>query len=210
MDKMCTVYKTMDYLSKRWTVLILHEMSKGAEWKRFSEIERSMKEVTAKVLTERLRELEAEGLVERRVDTSCVPIKSEYRLTEASRELMCVIHELKSWALKWKIDNPVCASTQCRLCTLRSLDQAVQEQYQVFEPGLVQKVDVVVAVFSGGYQPGVLHLADGRAGRSVVEPEEPFRKRGPGFLLGEPSDDGEDVLVCESLEYLVLWIVRYR
>ena len=120
MDKMCTVYKTMDYLSKRWTVLILHEMSKGAEWKRFSEIERSMKEVTAKVLTERLRELEAEGLIERRVDTSCVPIKSEYRLTEASKELMDVIHELKTWALKWKIDNPVCANTQCRLCTLRS------------------------------------------------------------------------------------------
>ena len=124
MDKMCTVYKTMDYLSKRWTVLILHEMSKGTEWKRFSEIERSMKEVTAKVLTERLRELEAEGLIERRVDTSCVPIKSEYRLTEASKELMDVIHELKTWALKWKVDNPVCANTQCRLCTLRSTFKA--------------------------------------------------------------------------------------
>lgn len=118
MDKMCTVYRTMEYLSKRWTVLILHEMSKGPEWKRFSEIERSMKEVTAKVLTERLRELEAQGLVERRVDNSTVPIKSEYRLTEASKELMEVVHELKMWALKWKIDNPECANQKCYLCTL--------------------------------------------------------------------------------------------
>ena len=120
----------MDYLSKRWTVLILHEMGKGSEWKRFSEIERSMKEVTAKVLTERLRELESEGLIERRVDDSCVPIRSEYRLTEASRELMDVIHSLKMWALKWKIDNPACADQLCTLCTLRSRSGPFRFAYQ--------------------------------------------------------------------------------
>lgn len=118
MDHSCTVYKTMEYLSKRWAILILHELYKGNEWKRFSEIQRSMKEVTPKILTERLRELESEGLIEKRVDTSVVPIKSEYHLTPASIELMQVVHQLKMWALKWKIDNPDCGKCNCRLCTL--------------------------------------------------------------------------------------------
>ena len=108
----------MEYLSKRWAILVLHELSKGSEWKRFSEIKASMKDVTAKVLTERLRELESEGLVEKRVDTSCVPIRSEYRLTPASLELMDIVHDIKMWALKWKIDNPACGCMNCHLCTM--------------------------------------------------------------------------------------------
>ena len=118
MDHACTVYQTLEYLSKRWAILILHELSKGEEWKRFSDIKRSMNDVTAKVLTERLKELESEGLVEKRVDSTTVPIRSEYRLTPMSLELMDVVHDLKMWALKWKIDNPACAKQNCRICTL--------------------------------------------------------------------------------------------
>ena len=88
-------------------------------------------------------------------------------------------------------------------------DKAVQEDYQVFEPGLVQEVDVVVPVSPGRDQAGVLHLADGRVGGSVVETEKPIRERGSGLLLGESSDKSEDVLVGESLEYLVFRVLGY-
>ena len=118
MDHTCTVYRTMEYLSKKWAILILHQLSKGEEWQRVSAIKSSMKEITPKVLAERLRELEEEGLIEKRVDTTCMPVKSEYRLTEMSRELMTVVHDLKMWALKWKIDNPACGRMDCHLCTL--------------------------------------------------------------------------------------------
>ncbi len=118
MGQECTVYRTMEYLSKKWAILILHQLSRGDEWQRFSAIKNAMKEVTPKILAERLRELEEEGLIEKRVDTSCVPIKSEYRLTEMSRELMVVVHDLKMWALKWKIDNPECGRMNCHFCTL--------------------------------------------------------------------------------------------
>lgn len=118
MDHQCTVYKTMDYLSRKWAILIIHELSKGEEWKRFSEIKASMKDVTAKVLSERLKELEEEGLVENHVDATCIPVKSEYRLTPMALELLDIIHSLKMWALKWKIDNPECGMQNCRLCTL--------------------------------------------------------------------------------------------
>ncbi|MCQ2079650.1 MAG: helix-turn-helix transcriptional regulator [archaeon] len=118
MDHCCTVYRTMDYLSRKWALLILHELGKGEEWKRFTEIKNSMKDLTAKVLSERLRELEAEGLVERRVDDSVMPVRSEYRLTPMSLELMDIIHDIKMWALRWKIDNEPCAMQDCHLCTL--------------------------------------------------------------------------------------------
>ena len=97
MDPACTVYKTMDYLSKKWTVLILLELSKGEEWKRFSELKTSMKEITPKVLSERLKELESEGLIEHRVDASEFPVRSEYRLTECSLELIDIVRDIKMW-----------------------------------------------------------------------------------------------------------------
>lgn len=122
MDNACTVYKTMDYLSRKWTVMILLELykAKGAEdgWKRFSEIKTCTKEISPKILSERLKELEDEGLVEHRVDAGSFPVRSEYRLTPASLELMGVIHELKLWALKWKIDNEPCLHQDCRVCLL--------------------------------------------------------------------------------------------
>ncbi len=118
MDPACTVYKTMDYLSRKWTVLIVLELGKGEEWKRFSDLKRSMNEITPKVLTERLRDLVEEGLVEHRVDSSEVPFRSEYRLTECGQDLIRVIREMKLWALKWKINNEPCRLQDCRLCKL--------------------------------------------------------------------------------------------
>jgi DNA-binding HxlR family transcriptional regulator len=119
MDHACTVYKTMSYLSKRWTIMILLELHKGGDdWKRFSELMKSMKDVTPKMLSERLKELEDEGLVENRVDGSTFPVKSEYRLTPASVDLIRVVHELKMWALEWKIDNEPCKNQDCRICIL--------------------------------------------------------------------------------------------
>ncbi|MDR0888185.1 MAG: helix-turn-helix transcriptional regulator [Candidatus Methanoplasma sp.] len=118
MDHACTVYKTMDYLAKKWTIMILLEMYKGKEWKRFSELKVSLADITPKVLSERLKELEDEGLVENRVDVTSFPPRSEYRLTEPSMELMEVVHDLKLWALRWKINNEPCKNQDCRLCVL--------------------------------------------------------------------------------------------
>jgi len=119
MDHDCTLYKTMDYLAKRWTILILLELRKGdQEWKRFSTIRESMKDITPKVLSERLKDLESEGLIVKRVDSSSFPIKSEYRLTEAGEELVEAVKQIKNWALKWKISNEICLLQDCRNCKL--------------------------------------------------------------------------------------------
>ena len=119
MDNECTVRKTMEYLSKKWAIMILLELYKNDQsWKRFSTIRKAMKEVTSKILSERLKELEVEGLVINKIDASAFPVKSEYKLTEMGIELVEAIKEIKMWALKWKIDNCVCKNQDCRVCIL--------------------------------------------------------------------------------------------
>ncbi len=119
MDDRCTVYRTMGFLSKKWTLLIILELYRGGcQWKRFSEIKRSMNGITPKVLSDRLKEMLEEGVIENRTDSSSMPIKSEYRLTEMGSDLVSVAKEVKKWALEWKINNSVCESRDCINCEL--------------------------------------------------------------------------------------------
>ncbi|MCL2608220.1 MAG: helix-turn-helix transcriptional regulator [Methanomassiliicoccaceae archaeon] len=117
MNHECTVYKTMDYLAKRWTFLILLELYKGQDrMRRFSELKNTLMDVTPKILSQRLKELEAEGLIERIIDASTIPLKSEYRLTDSGVELIIAIKTVKTWALKWQIENSDCGSRDCSAC----------------------------------------------------------------------------------------------
>jgi DNA-binding HxlR family transcriptional regulator len=118
MNERCTVYRTADFIGKRWTIPILLEIYKGEdEAKRYSRIKSSIPGITPKILSERLKELEKEGLIDKHTDASAVPIKCEYRLTDSGREFIKIIRDLKAWALKWKIKNRLCSETDCQECT---------------------------------------------------------------------------------------------
>jgi len=119
MDESCTVNLTVKYLTKKWTLLIILELYKGNHHtRRFSELMSSLGEITQKILSERLRELEEEGIITRHVDASTFPVKSEYTLTESGLDLVGVIRGIKMWALKWKITNIPCGKQDCSSCVL--------------------------------------------------------------------------------------------
>ena len=119
MQEACTVNQTVRYLARKWTLLVILELYKGPGYtRRFSELKDALAGITQKVLTERLREVEEEGIVTRRVDASSFPVRSEYTLTESGLELVDVIRGIKGWALKWKIENIACGSQDCRVCVL--------------------------------------------------------------------------------------------
>jgi DNA-binding HxlR family transcriptional regulator len=119
MDSQCTVNLTVKYLTKKWTLLIILELFKGDNYtRRFSELRRSLPEITPKILSERLQELKAEGIITNTVDASVIPVRSEYTLTPAGIELMEIVKAIKYWALTWKIDNLPCGSQECKLCKL--------------------------------------------------------------------------------------------
>ncbi len=89
--------KAMTLINKRWTGLIIYQLLFGAQ--RFSEIESALP-VSGRLLSERLKELEEEGIVSRTVYAE-VPVRVEYALTEKGRELEPVIRALQIWSDKW-------------------------------------------------------------------------------------------------------------
>ncbi|WP_406660958.1 helix-turn-helix domain-containing protein [Methanolobus sp. ZRKC3] len=117
--KDCTIYKTVDIIGKKWTLCILLELYKGEQkQKRFNELKNKLQDVTPKTLSIRLKELEDQGLVRKVVDSSSIPIKSEYSLTESGEEFLNIIDNIKKWGLKWKFENQECAGSNCKLCQL--------------------------------------------------------------------------------------------
>ncbi|GLC89437.1 winged helix-turn-helix transcriptional regulator [Lysinibacillus piscis] len=89
--------KAMDLIGKRWTGLILYQLLEGPQ--RFNAIESALP-VSGRLLSERLKELEKEGLVERNVYSE-VPVRVEYSLTEKGQSLEEAIRHIESWATNW-------------------------------------------------------------------------------------------------------------
>lgn len=117
MNPNCTIYQTMDYLSKKWAILILLELFKGEKnKKRYSEIKKNMKDVTPKILSARLKELEKNKMITKEIDTTTIPIKSIYSLTPSGEDFIRIIKDIKKWALKWNIDNDDCDNSDCKNC----------------------------------------------------------------------------------------------
>jgi DNA-binding HxlR family transcriptional regulator len=117
MKKKCAVYNVANFIGKRWTILILLELFKGkSKWKRYSELKKRLLNITPKILSSRLKELEKEKLIVKRVSIKRFSIKSEYRLTESGKDFINVIKNIKKWSLKWKGNSKTCEETDCKDC----------------------------------------------------------------------------------------------
>ncbi len=90
----CPVTATLQLIGGRWKTLILYSLSPGT--KRFGEIAVRIPDISRKVLTEQLKELEADGLVIRRQFKE-IPPRVEYSLSGLGKSLSPVIHELETW-----------------------------------------------------------------------------------------------------------------
>lgn len=95
----CPVKYTASIISNKWKVLILRELITGT--KRYNELNRSVVGISAKVLTQNLKDLEKDGIVKRKV-YPVVPPKVEYSLTEKGMELKSVLDMMKEFGLKYK------------------------------------------------------------------------------------------------------------
>lgn len=74
--------------------------------------------MTPKIFSARLKELEIQGLINKKIDAKTFPIKSEYSLTKAGEEFMKVIKDVKQWTIKWKNYNPLCKNGDCKQCEI--------------------------------------------------------------------------------------------
>jgi len=96
----CPYYhEAVELIGRRWTGAIVAVLLDGGPL-RFSEISHAVPELSDRLLSERLKELEAEGIVERRVlDGS--PVRVEYALTSKGMALEPAVRALKAWAKNW-------------------------------------------------------------------------------------------------------------
>jgi DNA-binding HxlR family transcriptional regulator len=93
------LHEAVELVGKRWTGAILAVLLDGGPM-RFSEIAQAVPQLSDRLLSQRMKELEARGIVERRVVCGS-PVKVEYELTRMGRELAPALHELKAWANRW-------------------------------------------------------------------------------------------------------------
>ncbi|WP_407269175.1 winged helix-turn-helix transcriptional regulator [Radiobacillus sp. PE A8.2] len=104
MQQLCPRFeKAMQLFSKRWVGLILFELLDGS--KRFSEMETELP-VSGRLLSERLKLLEQELIVERKVYSE-FPVRIEYTLTDKGKALEPVIREIKNWSENWVSQNEI-------------------------------------------------------------------------------------------------------
>src|SRR3954453_4473614 len=95
----CSPYhQAVELIGKRWTGAIVFVLLDGPL--RFSEVKVLVPEISDRLLSERMKELEAEGIVQRRV-MDAMPVRVEYGLTEKGRALEPAVRSLKVWARSW-------------------------------------------------------------------------------------------------------------
>ena len=98
----CPVETTLTLIGDKWKVLILRDLLPGT--KRFGELKKSVGNVTQKVLTAQLRDMEENGLVHRQVYAE-VPPRVEYSLTDLGKSLKLVLDAMWAWGAGYQKQN---------------------------------------------------------------------------------------------------------
>ena len=103
----CPVARTAEIIGNKWTPLIVRDLARGE--RRFSELERSLRGISPKTLSERLKRLEESAVVDRRCYAE-VPPRVEYSLTAKGHALLPVIESMREFGSRWlPNDDEACA-----------------------------------------------------------------------------------------------------
>lgn len=95
-EQFCPIAQTLDIIGERWTLLILRDLLFGKT--KFSELQDASPRIPTRVLSDRLKKLQASGLVEREV-YSQHPLRAGYRLTEKGRSLKPILGVIAQWGM---------------------------------------------------------------------------------------------------------------
>ncbi|MFS1512217.1 winged helix-turn-helix transcriptional regulator [Chengkuizengella sp. SCS-71B] len=97
----CPVDLTLNTIMGKWKAVILSHLIDGK--KRYGELQKLLPDVTDRVLTKQLRELERDGIITRKV-YPVVPPKVEYSLTERGKTINPILDAMSEWGSKFKVD----------------------------------------------------------------------------------------------------------
>jgi DNA-binding HxlR family transcriptional regulator len=94
----CPVCRTAQIVCGKWTLLVIRDLAEGRS--RFCELERSLRGISPRTLSLRLKALEEEGILERQTYPE-VPPRVEYALTEKGRALVPLIEDMRIYGREW-------------------------------------------------------------------------------------------------------------
>lgn len=97
-NKLCPMSEASKLIGDFWNILIVRELLSGC--KRFNELQEKVEHITNSTLSDRLKNLVDEGIIERK-QYECIPPKVEYTLTEKGRGLKEVIDTIEQYSKKW-------------------------------------------------------------------------------------------------------------
>ena len=97
----CGVEKTLKIIGTKWTILIIRGLCEGT--KRFGALQRSLTGISPRTLALRLKQLENEGIVKRKVFQE-IPLHVEYSLTPKGNSLRAIIGKMREWGEE-RVDN---------------------------------------------------------------------------------------------------------
>jgi DNA-binding HxlR family transcriptional regulator len=100
-EEKCDVVDIWEVLGKRWSLHILKNLSTNGTV-RFNELKRLIPEISSTILSQRLLELEREGLISKKIYSE-IPVRVEYSLTPRTKELETILQQLSDWISKWKV-----------------------------------------------------------------------------------------------------------
>ena len=95
-NKNCPVGTTLKIIGGKWKILILYSLA--TETRRFNEIRRIIPDITQRMLTTQLRELEADKIITRKIYAE-IPPKVEYSLTRIGKNLKPILLQLEKWGI---------------------------------------------------------------------------------------------------------------
>ena len=98
-SKTCPVEITLLLINNKWKIRIIGSLLNGT--RRFNEIRRILEDISQKVLTQNLHEMEKDGLVNRKVYPE-IPLKVEYSLTKLGYSLKPILDEMVEWGIKYE------------------------------------------------------------------------------------------------------------
>jgi len=108
-------HRAVELIGGRWTGAVIQLLLNGPL--RFAELRAAIPDISDRMLSERLRELESEGILARRVVPE-TPVRVEYELTEKGRALEQALAAVGRWAERWVTDTPPAgAATESRRAT---------------------------------------------------------------------------------------------
>lgn len=100
-DEYCPLTRSLDLFGDRWGLLVVRELLRGVS--RFNELERSLPGISRSTLAQRLRHLEKESIVQRRIVGD--GRGTEYELTDAGRDLPRVLDAMGAWGVRWLVPH---------------------------------------------------------------------------------------------------------